>query len=153
MKPAADKLYVNLSASQTRKRIKGYGFGVRKVQATGRNQSVVVHTATGQHLEELKALFPDVLSSTSKRDTDTPVMNLRNVGATTAARLGEINVHTQSDLESLGVIGAFRRWKRQDPETNIALLWALAAALTDRDWRDLSESEKAALQAELQTTP
>jgi hypothetical protein len=45
-KTATDKLYVNLSASQTRKRLKGHGFGVRNVEAAGRNQAVIVHTAT-----------------------------------------------------------------------------------------------------------
>jgi hypothetical protein len=60
-----DKLYVYLSASQTRKRLKGHGFGVRKVEAADRNQAVIVHTATGQHLRELKSLFADVMSSSS----------------------------------------------------------------------------------------
>lgn len=57
-----DRLYVNLGASQTKRRLRGYGFGVRKVQAVGRGQAVIIHTATGQHLEELKALFADVIS-------------------------------------------------------------------------------------------
>lgn len=34
-KAALDKLYVNLSASQALKRLKGHGFGVRKVEAAG----------------------------------------------------------------------------------------------------------------------
>jgi len=55
-------LNVNLSASQTRKRLKGHGFGVRKVEATDRNQAVIVHTATGEHLLNLEALFADVKS-------------------------------------------------------------------------------------------
>ena len=59
---ATTKLRVNLSASQTRKRLKGHGYGVRKVQRDGRNQTVVHHTATGQHLRELEALFADAVS-------------------------------------------------------------------------------------------
>jgi DNA transformation protein len=58
--PIGDKLYVNLSASQTRRRLKGFGHGVRKVQSAGRNQAVVIHTATGRHLQELEAKFADV---------------------------------------------------------------------------------------------
>jgi hypothetical protein len=58
--PKGSKLLVNLSASQTRKRLKGFGHGVRKIQSAGKNQTMVIHTATGQHLEELKALFADV---------------------------------------------------------------------------------------------
>ncbi len=58
--PKGQKLVVNLSASQTRKRLKGFGHGVRKIQSAGKNQAVVIHTATGQHLEELRAQFADV---------------------------------------------------------------------------------------------
>jgi DNA transformation protein and related proteins len=57
-----DRLYVNLSANQTRQRLKGHGFGVRKIHSNGRNQAVIIHTATGQHKEELHALFSDVIS-------------------------------------------------------------------------------------------
>lgn len=55
------RLYVQLSASQTRRRLRGHGFGVRKVQSAGRGQAVIIHTATGQHRRELEALFQDVL--------------------------------------------------------------------------------------------
>jgi DNA transformation protein and related proteins len=58
--PKGDKLYVNLGASQTRRRLRGFGHGVRKIQTAGRNQAVVIHTATGRHLDELKAQFADV---------------------------------------------------------------------------------------------
>lgn len=56
------RLYVNLGASQTRRRLRGHGFGVKKVQTDGRNRAVVIHTATGQHRDELHALFADVIS-------------------------------------------------------------------------------------------
>jgi hypothetical protein len=62
-------LYVNLSASQTRKRLKGHGFGAKKVEAADRNQAVIIHTATGEHLQDLEALFADVLYSESKEVT------------------------------------------------------------------------------------
>ncbi|HTM52706.1 MAG TPA: hypothetical protein VL175_01685 [Pirellulales bacterium] len=63
--PSGDKLYVELPASQTRKRLKGFGHGVRKVQSAGRGRSVVIHTATGRHLEELMAQFADVECGTN----------------------------------------------------------------------------------------
>ena len=44
------KLFVNLGASQARRRLKGFGHGVRKVETAGSNKAVIVHTATGQHL-------------------------------------------------------------------------------------------------------
>ena len=58
--PNGDKLFVNLGASQTRRRLKGFGHGVRKVLSGGRNQAVIIHTATGRHLEELESKFADV---------------------------------------------------------------------------------------------
>lgn len=58
--PKGDKLFVNIGASQARRRLKGFGHGVRKVQTVGRNRAVVIHTATGQHLRELEAQFADV---------------------------------------------------------------------------------------------
>ena len=57
------RLYVNLSASQTRKRLKGYGFGVRRIEAVDRGRAAIVHTATGEHLRELRALFAEVLTT------------------------------------------------------------------------------------------
>ncbi len=58
-----DRLYVRLGPSQVRKRLKGVGYGVRKVQTAGTGRALIIHTATGGHLEELKALFRDVLES------------------------------------------------------------------------------------------
>ena len=65
-KAKREKLYVDLSASQVRRRLKGHGFGVRKVESAGRNQAVIIHTATGQHLRELETLLADVMPSKSK---------------------------------------------------------------------------------------
>ncbi len=64
--PKGDKLYVNLSATEVRRRLKGFGHGVRKVQSAGKNRAVVIHTATGQHLAELEAVFGDANVSHSQ---------------------------------------------------------------------------------------
>ena len=63
-----DRLYVNLSASEVRGRLKGHGFGVKKVHSAGRNQAVIIHTATGQHRDKLKALFGDAMPSSSEEE-------------------------------------------------------------------------------------
>ena len=65
-----DRLYVNLGASQTRRRLKGFGHGVRKVESAGRGRAAVIHTATGRHLEELRSLFADVLTEESQIRSD-----------------------------------------------------------------------------------
>lgn len=64
--PKGYQLFVNLSASQVRKRLKGFGHGVRKVQTAGRDKAVIIHTATGQHLYELEAKFTGVGCSTTE---------------------------------------------------------------------------------------
>ena len=69
-----EKLYVALGASKVRRRLKGHGFGIRKVYADGRNRAVIIHTATGEHLRELEAFFQDVLTRPTSEDgqEDTP---------------------------------------------------------------------------------
>ena len=56
-----DRLYVNLGASQVRRRLKGHGYGVKRVETAGKGQAVIIHTATGGHLAALRSLFADVL--------------------------------------------------------------------------------------------
>ena len=148
MTTATSKLYVNLSASQTRKRLKRHGLGVRRVEAADRNQAVIMHTATGDHLRELESLFSDVGTSSSREELDTPVENLRNLGPASAGWLHEINVHTLADLQRLGPVAAYRRVRQQRIDVSLNLLWALAAALKDQDWRELSPEEKQRLQRE-----
>ena len=58
--PKGNRLYVNLSAAETKRRLKGFGHGVRKVQSAGRKQAVIIHTAEGKNLRELEAKFADV---------------------------------------------------------------------------------------------
>lgn len=61
------RLYVNLGASQVRRRLKGVGFGMRKVETAGRGQAVIIHTATGEHRRKLCALL-DGLIAPSRED-------------------------------------------------------------------------------------
>lgn len=146
--PKGDKLFVNLGASQTRRRLKGFGHGVRKVQAAGRNQAVIIHTATAQHLRELEALFADVGFSSSPSDLSQPVDNLKNIGPATAAWLREAGIHTIGELERIGPVAAYRMITSLHPQANVNLLWALAAGLGDRDWRTLPAATRQRLQAE-----
>lgn len=57
-----ERLHVRLSPSQVRGRLKGLGYGVRKVYSSGRKESVIIHTATGEHRRELEAIFQDVIA-------------------------------------------------------------------------------------------
>jgi hypothetical protein len=53
-------------------------------------------------------------------------------------------------LERLGPTVVYRLVKQRQPEAGWNLLWALAAALSDRDWRDLTVEEKGRLQREVE---
>ena len=68
--PKGDHLYVNLAASEVRRRLKGFGHGVRKIQSAGKNRALVIHTATDRHLEELKAVFWDAKVAESEEGLD-----------------------------------------------------------------------------------
>jgi DNA transformation protein len=64
------RLFVNLSATQVRRRLKGHGFGVRKVASDGRNRAVIIHTATGEHCRDLEALFQDALDPATEQPVE-----------------------------------------------------------------------------------
>jgi DNA transformation protein and related proteins len=147
--PKGDKLFVNLGASQARRRLKGFGHGVRKVQSAGRNQAVIIHTATGRHLEELEAKFRDVGFSSRESDLREPIHNLLNLGPTSVAWLRDVGIATIADLEAYGPVAAYRLVKRKQPSASLNLLWALAAGLQGKDWRKLTDKEKRLLQDEL----
>jgi hypothetical protein len=74
--PKGQKLFVNLGPSQARRRLKGFGHGVRKVQSAGTHKAVIIHTATGQHLAELEARFADV--GYSDTECQPPTTNVAN---------------------------------------------------------------------------
>ena len=147
--PKGSRLYVNLGPSQAKRRLKEFGHGVRKVQSAGRNQAVIIHTATGRHLEELQAKFADVGFSSTESALFEPIENLRNLGPASAEWLRDAGITTIAKLSRLGPVLAYRLVKQNQPRASLNLLWALAAGLLDLDWRELSESDKDRLRGEL----
>lgn len=146
--PKGDTLLVNLSAAAARRRLKGFGHGVRKVHSAGRNQALIIHTATGRHLAELEAKFADVGFTSTEDSLSEPIDNLRNLGSESAGWLRDAGIRTIADLEAIGPAQAYHQVKQRRPETSLDLLWALAAGLAGRDWRNLSDEEKKRLLAE-----
>lgn len=79
-----------------------------------------------------------------------PVVALRNLGPKSAVMLREAGISTMEELRVLGAVKAYARVRQLRPRgVSLNLLWALAAGLEERDWRDLSSGEKAALQRSL----
>ena len=145
--PKGDHLYVNLGASQARKRLRGFGHGVRKVQTAGRHQAVIIHTALGRNLLELQALFADVGYATAESDLSQPIENLRNIGLATAQTLRQVEIGTIGVLVKIGAVAAYRRVREQLKREDLQLLFALAAGIKDLAVDELSEMEKAELRA------
>jgi hypothetical protein len=148
--PKGQKLFVNLGASQSRKRLKGFGHGVRQVQSAGRNRATIIHTATGRHLKELESLFADVGFSNTETDLSEPIENLLNLGPTRAAWLRDAGIKTITDLERLGSVAAYCQVRQSHPEGTLNLLWALEAGLLGRDWSELPDDHKQRLRSELE---
>ena len=122
---------------------------MKKVQSAGRNQAVVIHTATGRHLDELQAKFADVGYANAESGLLEPIQNLRNLGPASAAWLRDAGIMTISDLTRLGPVPAYWLLKQRQPKASLNLLWALAAGLLDRDWKELTDEEKERLLAEV----
>jgi DNA transformation protein len=147
--PKGQKLFVNLGASQARKRVKGFGHGVRQVQSADRNRATIIHTATGRHLRELESLFADVGFSNTETNLGQPIDNLPNLGQTSTTWLREAGIKTITDLEQFGPIVAYKLAKQKHPEATLNLLWALEAGLLGKNWRELSGEDKNRLRLEL----
>ncbi|WP_439627678.1 TfoX/Sxy family DNA transformation protein [Gemmata sp.] len=78
-----------------------------------------------------------------------PIATLKNLGPTSADWLRGSGVATVGDLRRLGPVVAYLLVKGRRPGASLNLLWALAAGLHGRDWRDLSEAAKWKLRREV----
>lgn len=84
------------------------------------------------------------------KPSERPVAALRNLGPKSALMLREAGISTIEELRVLGAVKAYARVRQLRPRgVSLNLLWALAAGLEDRDWRDLTTDEKASLQRSL----
>ena len=73
---------------------------------------------------------------------------LRNIGATLERRLNGIGIYDRSDLANTGPARAYRLMSARHPGGHLPVcynLYSLAAALQDRDWRELTAAEKRSL--------
>ena len=76
----------------------------------------------------------------------TGVEVLKNLGPQSRAWLAEIDVTSSEDLQALGAVEAYARLRfRFGPAITRNMLHAMAAALANVDWRQLSSAEKDAL--------
>ncbi len=72
-------------------------------------------------------------------------VKIRNVGPKSAAWLRQIGVRSSEDLVRIGPVEAFLKVKRAGFRPSLNLLYAMAGAIDDCHWADLSEERKSGL--------
>ncbi len=79
---------------------------------------------------------------------EVPIESLLNLGPKSGQWLREAGITTIAGLERLGPVAAFRLVKQRQPKASLNLLWALAAGLKGKDWRELTEATRNRLRKE-----
>jgi DNA transformation protein len=75
---------------------------------------------------------------------------MRNLGPISASRLRVVGIDSPEELKRVGAVEAYMRLKETHPfEISVVFLYALHGAVTDTDWRQLSESTRARLRREV----
>lgn len=79
-------------------------------------------------------------------------IKIRNVGPKSAAWLRQVGVRTIEDLTRVGPVEVFLKVKRAGFRPSLNLLYAMAGAIDDCHWTDLSDERKAALMSALESS-
>ena len=75
---------------------------------------------------------------------------VRNLGPVSVEQLATVGITTPEQLSTLGIVETYVRLKQAYPNRiNKTMLWALAGAELDIDWRDVPAQIKDQLEAEL----
>jgi DNA transformation protein len=77
-----------------------------------------------------------------------PIESLPNLGLKTGQWLRDSGITTIDELERLGPVVAYRLVKQRQPRASLNLLWAMAAGLEGKNWRELTDATKKLLQKE-----
>lgn len=70
------------------------------------------------------------------------LLNLRNLGKTSAQWLHASGIHTVTDLRRLGAVGAYQAVKARGFGASKVLLYAIEGALRDVPWQHLPAARK-----------
>ena len=79
---------------------------------------------------------------------DAPLESLLNLGPQSGQWLRDAGINSIAELERLGPVVACRLVKQHQPKASLNLLWAMAAGLEGKDWRELTEATKSQLRKE-----
>lgn len=73
------------------------------------------------------------------------ISQMRNLGPYMERALAEIDIHDEVELRAIGAVEAFRRLKFVNARISLNALYAMDAALSDIDWREIDSERKNAL--------
>ncbi|HXR02120.1 MAG TPA: TfoX/Sxy family protein [Pseudomonas sp.] len=79
------------------------------------------------------------------------LLQMKNLGKTSAQWLHAAGIHNAADLRRLGAIHAYRAVRTRGFRTSKVLLYAIEGALLNQHWCDLSHDRKASLNRQLTT--
>ena len=84
--------------------------------------------------------------------SDVAIECLLNLGPTSSQWLREAGITTIAELDRVGPVVAFRLVRQRQPKASLNLLWAMAAGLKGKDWRELTETTKMRLNRSLENS-
>ena len=76
---------------------------------------------------------------------------LRNLGPKSAAWLESVGIRSVEEIRRIGPVTAYQLVRLRYPQASLNLLWALAAGLQDRDWREVTPEEKQSLRKRIES--
>ncbi len=77
------------------------------------------------------------------------IEELVGIGTISAGWLRKVGIQTRLDLETVGVIEAYRRVRESGQNTSFNLLWALQGALDDIHWSLVPPAQREQLKHKL----
>jgi len=80
---------------------------------------------------------------------DDELLQMKNLGKTSAHWLHAAGIHKTDDLRRMGAIQAYQAVKGRGIRASKALLYAIEGALLDQEWKDLHEEHKEFLNRQL----
>ncbi len=87
------------------------------------------------------------MSTSANYPPDTPITILKNIGPETEKMLNRVGIYTVGDLESVGVVEAWKRVCAIEPRATVVGLYALQGALLNIHWNELPRDMKEELRA------
>lgn len=84
------------------------------------------------------------------RDDRDPMKKLRNLGPISWRMLTRAGIKNVETLRAIGAPMAYVRVEMSGAQMSLNLLYAMAGGLEDKDWREITNAEKASLNLEVE---